>query len=463
MTIVPITLAAAAVTAAALMPMTSAMALPGEPSESEIVLADQQPIHRPTLDQIKADAEQRGIPLKQAIDDYVARAAPKLTKSDEPDGRVDIPEVTIDDLTAAEIHDLNLIANDDGKNLAETIDAQGWQSRFSDIADKFEADYPDLFSGAVKAEDGSWAWFGFKGEIPAAAVEDAKALPVKTTISGDLGYNQAEIAAESERVHQKVSDHPAVAAVTASPDARSGVINVSAQLKPGVKHDSALEKELNGLPALCGGRVSAKVVIAGDVRTRPMDGYIRGGGHLNGNCTTGFNLERAVSGPALYRTSTAQHCLGPGTESYRNHGNDSGGTEVGNVWYHRGQYGDFAINTAGSYTVTRTFYFTHTQKRYATSENTPRVGIRVCHYGLTSNEKCDTINAVELTVKFTDGVTVGKQVRTGRLIAAGGDSGGPFYYGGKAYGTLSGGGPTGTVFTTIRILRDRTDYKVFTK
>ncbi|GAA2625912.1 hypothetical protein SMC26_19160 [Actinomadura fulvescens] len=472
-----VALATAAVTVTlVLTPAIPVWADPGRlsPRSTDVVLDDPAPVNRPTLVKIKNDAQAKGISLQQALDIHIAQAANRLTKADEPDGPVDIPNVTIDDLTAAQLHDLALIAKDDGTDLATAIDAHGWQDQFNDIADKLEDDYPDQFSGAIKADDGSSAWFGFKGAIPPAAIETVKALPVKVTLTGNRGFSEKELDAQNRAAHAHVVQNSAVAAASAGYDIRTGTVTVSAQLKPEVKRNATLEAELDPpTPSVNG--ISAKTVVA-NASKAPMDGYLRGGGWLErrtasdnyaAHCTAAFNvIER---GGSAKRSSTAGHCMwAHELLRHRNHGNDTGHTQVVRKMKHMGEHGDIAFNntgTAGSDTPTRTFYFTHTKKRYADKENRPRVGTRVCKYGRTTGESCDNVEQLGWINDYGQWgyPVVYGLAETKKGYTQGGDSGGPWYYGGTVYGVTSGGDRSGDIFTPTDTTFYKHGYVVWTR
>ena len=64
---------------------------------------------------------------------------------------------------------------------------------------------------------------------------------------------------------------------------------------------------------------------------------------------------------------------------------------------------------------------------------TPRKGIKVCNFGKTTGAKCDEIYKLNIANGSYKGLVATKKHNT-----SGGDSGGPWYYGGTAYGIHSG-------------------------
>lgn len=74
------------------------------------------------------------------------------------------------------------------------------------------------------------------------------------------------------------------------------------------------------------------------------------------------------------------------------------------------------------------------------------VGASVCRSGATTGYQCGTVEAVDQTVNYGRGDVVNGLTRTG-ICAEPGDSGGPYFNGSQALGTLSGG--TGTCFISL--------------
>jgi hypothetical protein len=130
-----------------------------------------------------------------------------------------------------------------------------------------------------------------------------------------------------------------------------------------------------------------------------------------------------------------------GSAVYCNHGNDGGCTTTSRYGRHQGSYGDLGWYSSGAMSVTRTFYYNANAKRTQTSLWTPRTGVEVCKYGRTSGATCDTVFRLNNTLNGASGL-----VATHRSKLSGGDSGGPWYYGGIAFGISSG-------YDTITLIR----------
>ncbi|MFD9948887.1 hypothetical protein ACFWYW_22880 [Nonomuraea sp. NPDC059023] len=424
------------------LPVGSASADPdGTPTLT--LNAESQPKQdRPTLAGIKQQAAQRGISLEQAVAEYIATTArtQRSAWANQPDGPVSIPDVMIDDMHAAEVEDLARIAASEGIGLAAAIDAIAWQDEFEKVAAELETALPGEFAGAVKNDDS--AWFAFKGDVPAKAIELAKTLPVRVELAGGRGFSETELAAASDATHRAVLANPVVADASTSYDVRTGAIQVEAQTKT-----PANAQDLAPARALAAG-MRVEVTIVGKA-SEPEDQYIRGGGTL-GTCTSGFNLKYITSNTK--RHGTAGHCgRSTATRTYSNHSGDGGSTSVKRVWWHVGGWGDLAYYTTGSKSPTRTFYYDWNKKRYADNRSgMPSVGTRICHFGKNSGASCAKVARRDVS----SGV-LRHMVVMDKNISTGGDSGGPWYYGGTAYGIHFGKIGGESAFTPAYLYQNR--------
>lgn len=90
------------------------------------------------------------------------------TESNEESGKLPTlpPDITIDDMSLAELEDLKTIAEEEDISFFEAIKGNGSQDEFLDFADKMEESYPDRFAGAAMDDENDGVWIGFKGDIP---------------------------------------------------------------------------------------------------------------------------------------------------------------------------------------------------------------------------------------------------------------------------------------------------------
>ncbi|NUW44618.1 hypothetical protein [Nonomuraea rhodomycinica] len=402
------------------LPAGVASADPG-PSSVTLAAHEQPKPARPTLEAIKQRAARDGIPLEQAVKDYISTTAATRTvaASAQPDGPVDTPDVMVDDLHAGEIEDLTRIAAAEGIGLTAAIDGIAWQGQFEKVAAQLEAEFPADFAGAVKNDDS--AWFAFKADVPAKAVELARTLPVRVDLVGDRGFSERELSAAAEAAHTAVLADPAVEDAATSYDVRTGTVIVETRSSAPLSAQDLLPRA--ALEA--GMHIQVTQV---DKVSQPEDKYIRGGGSL-GSCTSGFNLKYIYS--STKRHATAGHCgQSAATRTYSNHSTKGGWTKVNRVWWHIGAWGDLSYYTVGSKSPTRTFYHDWNKTRYADDRSPmPSVGTRICHFGITSGGSC-----AKVARRDVSSGSMRHMVVMDKDISEPGDSGGPWYYGGMAYG-----------------------------
>lgn len=77
-------------------------------------------------------------------------------------------------------------------------------------------------------------------------------------------------------------------------------------------------------------------------------------------------------------------------------------------------------------------------------------GLWVCHTGIATGSSCGTVDKLGASVTYTDGTTLTGMTRVQGVCGNLGDSGGPYYRDGAAYGIHSGGviGSCGTHYYT---------------
>ncbi|GAB3896158.1 hypothetical protein GCM10027612_50100 [Microbispora bryophytorum subsp. camponoti] len=140
--------------------------------------------HRPTLERLKREAASSGRPLEEVVKRYATRVAatssPRRTDFEGYDPAVTDPGVAIDGIPYAELVDLGAIAESEGISYEEAIDRFGSQSSNGRVIDQLNAEFPDEISGVGYVDDQRGLRVGFKGPIPARAIELARTLPWKS-------------------------------------------------------------------------------------------------------------------------------------------------------------------------------------------------------------------------------------------------------------------------------------------
>ncbi|WP_147942868.1 hypothetical protein [Microbispora sp. CSR-4] len=100
---------------------------------------------------------------------------------------------------------------------------------------------------------------------------------------------------------------------------------------------------------------------------------------------------------------------------------------------------DLARYSRGNFVVTRTFYYDWTFKRYVYDWGTySNIGDRICRFGRKTGATCSHVKQVGAVGTGDDGRTYYDLTVMEDRQAAGGDSGGPWYYGNRAWGIHHG-------------------------
>ncbi|MBB5078837.1 hypothetical protein [Nonomuraea endophytica] len=211
--------------------------MPAAAGTETIVLAraDQPRAHRPTLERLKREAASSGRPLEEVVKRFATRmaatASPKPTDFEGYDPAVTDPDVTIDGIPYAELIDLRTIAKSEGISYAEAIDRFGSQSSNSRVIDQLNAEFPDEISGVGYVGEHRGLRIGFKGPIPARAVELARTLPMEVTLIGGKGFSADDLRLAQDTVVSWLRSRPEVATMTAYPDEETGQVKVTVQPK----------------------------------------------------------------------------------------------------------------------------------------------------------------------------------------------------------------------------------------
>ncbi|NUW37007.1 hypothetical protein HTZ77_37240 [Nonomuraea sp. SMC257] len=473
-------------TIVALLPLTAfnlasapAAASPA-PTGTVVLAAEQQPrTHRPTLDRLKREAARKGISLEKAVDAYLAKQAktdPAAT-ANWPDGPVSIPDVAVDDLSAAHIEVLKGMAKAQGVSFSEAIDRHGAWPAAKQTLVRLQRALGGEFAGGERAEDGSNVWLGFKGQIPAQAVETARSLPLRVELQGNLGYTETELNETKNRIHRALLKDPRFSSVASYYDSRSGTVHSLVVPAPAARasvNDESARSAVSSLATNPSITVDVRVT-EGPVSSDFADPYIRGGGDLQ-NCTSNFNVV-AISNYDTRRHTTAGHCAnGAQTRTYCNYPVDGGNCtsiSLTNECWLGCASGEAALYTRGSLTLTRTFYYNAQNKAYVDGEDPVQwVGDAICKWGRFSGSSCGTVKRTNWSNDKSDNLFV-TSIPVGNSTCRPGDSGGPAFTGGPAtgsftaYGLLVGEGALAgqsglyCAFSHVSVYRDAFGYRVW--
>ncbi|GAA1866974.1 S1 family peptidase [Myceligenerans crystallogenes] len=181
----------------------------------------------------------------------------------------------------------------------------------------------------------------------------------------------------------------------------------------------------------------------------PLRGGVRTWG--GGGCTLGF-IARSRADGKLYGL-TAGHCVTKGTMYYTLFATDQSSHWIGpghnRVFGGSGDAGIIDISNPTGWRPRAWVYVGESPARDGvggtsrvteytiTSDGSSREGMRVCKTGATAETTCGRVDAVDVTVDYTDGPVV-NHLAQANLCSKSGDSGGPVFADHVAYGLVSG-------------------------
>ncbi|MEV6040125.1 hypothetical protein AB0L65_54080 [Nonomuraea sp. NPDC052116] len=398
--------------------------------------ADQPRMKRPVLGRIKASARRDGITLAQAIDRYAARN-PRMT-ADTPDGPVTYPDILIDDLPLVELIDLRLAAKSLGMSYEQAIDRYAWQPRLNEIGERLLLTHPGELSGIALVEGATKVRIGFKNEVPDEAVTLARTLPVEVELQGRKGFSESELVEVMEEAHDSLRARPEIRQVQGRYDMDTGRITLGVRFNEETRKNMVADLRL---PPPANPAITIKLESGIGAQMIPEDRYLRGGGHLKrpgdsrSGCTSGFNLV-SVTSVTVRVAASARHCA-LSTLIYSNHSVQGDSTTISRAAV-AANY-DLARLTSGSMITTRTFYSDWQSSRYVDSVGTsPFRGQLICKFGISTGAGCSTVKSINEFIDDPDGRPVRGLVVMATRITERGDSGGPWYYGGTAWGFHQG-------------------------
>ena len=232
-------------------------------------------------------------------------------------------------------------------------------------------------------------------------------------------------------------------------DIRSGKIEIELSDSDLERVRKTAEDVLASLDLTLRARAEASVV-----RGRVLaDTHSYGGGKLTRwsthKCSSAFVVERTSDG--VDGVLTADHCVPANINKYE----ETNGSRC-NIYYQGSSLG--SLGDAAWYTTTHTeyddFYYSHWSRRDVTGLKEHLwmdVGDVVCRYGRTtgSGSGCKAIKQL-----FVSGGGYGSLIRTHPTGDQGGDSGGPWYVSGTAWGIHKGhfASNNDSVFTAVSVV-----------
>lgn len=350
---------------------------------------------------------------------------------------LDSGELSFDELT-----DLQRMAHEDGTSLDEAVTAYAWQNDFALLATAIEEQYPDEFAGArIEDAAGHRASISFKDEVPdGAARQTAGFRQADVEAKVGLGHSSRQMDERIATVHKAVAaQKDLVNAVVSTYDESTGAVTVEVRPTDRTISYDAIRSE--ALKRTLSASIPAKtrdypVLIVVDESLSVTDMSAYGGGRTEQigksslDCTGGFT---ATTDTALTGVVTAGHCGNSTTYE-----NQVGEYEQGMTFklQHRGTYGDVQFHTAST-TEKDDFYYDFGRLRDVAAVANPVDNQYICRFGQKTGAHCSHVYDLSVCVYY-DGYDECRLVRMDNNQADHGDSGGPWYYGGTAYGIHKG-------------------------
>lgn len=307
------------------------------------------------------------------------------------------------------------------------------------VIDEVVTKHRDRFAGAWFRHTPEFGVFvRLKGDEAANEVEAALshlAVPLKVVLSASHSLDEL-LAAQEQVIGLVTAEYRDIATGI---DVTTGSIELAGPVGPSPDDLAALAAAVD-------------VPVRHDVTpaARPMHTY---GGHeirnFRGRCTTGFSVQDAVSGRS--GILTAGHCEKEvffGTNpTYVENANSTYPATLGGVRWDRNQ--DFAWYETSHAELASFWNGSEHRGVVSTQPRLEMVNEFVCHYGIVTRVSCGTVSDIHFAPAASicggqacDPVWA-KVINHGPLLCDEGDSGGPFFVGGVAWGTMTSAATVG--------------------
>ncbi len=355
------------------------------------------------------------------------------------------PPQADDPISAAELEDLQFIANQKGISLQTAIERYAWHDDFAAEVSRIREAFPADFTGA-KIVDAGNAWVAFAGSTPEGASDiidawDANQSGVSVEKRTNLGFSELEKQKAIKAVHYAVYESPEVLDAVTRFDFTTSQVKTTVVLQ-----DTASDTVLGDLVSSARSNLTDKVgadildhitISATRSNAPALSGVESSTKHMGGegliDCTSGFVV---VNSEGVRGIATAEHCRIPNQSDDGisfTHGGD-----------HYVEHGDFRWMTpsTGSQDLPSDFYAgdsstTEIHVRHVSygGVGSPYLRQTLCRNGRVTHKNCASV--YDLDVCAGGGVAC-SLVEMDVYQSADGDSGGPVYMGDRAYGLHQG-------------------------
>lgn len=349
---------------------------------------------------------------------------------------------------------------------AATLDPSGdWQTQANTVATALADKYPnDVVDWSLA---GDVLTIAFSGSVPQAASTALVNSGLKFAVL-EVGHTREERLTAIHQAHSAILDELGEGWAI-----ETGPIFGTSHLTVGIEREAeapALRSQvsIDSLEKVADAATDFSVEVAMKTGIAGSDeGWGQAGGNKiltpgpGGLCTSGFVAKK--TGSATLGVITAGHCPNRMEQISPN----------GNYWFDLVAAGNELWGAGGDIQFMRSprmmdpwFHYDHGLGKPVHLVLSAGKTTKVCHYGITSGASCGKVSEVDKEITAS-GVTVSGLVfvvpMAGfELRSAGGDSGGPWYWGSTAYGIHKGAVTGGTTrwFTPIKKAESQFGVKV---
>ena len=322
--------------------------------------------------------------------------------------------------------DETAISEDLGVPVANVRATQALLDKNQALQEELSTNYPDQFGGMyvdyAQAQI-TIPWVGDRSALDALPLGDG-------VVATDTVYSEATLIATQEAMNASLNSAGVLADTWT--DIRSG--NVVVEVKGA---DVAFTNSLT--LGLSGEDVAPQVVEVREVEQLAQEARSIYAGISTTTCTSGFSVRRTTDGAR--KGTVAGHC--GNTQTF------GGATSTFfTSWYSGSRdlqlhsFSSAHVVTAQLYDGSGLRWVTATESRAATT-----VGEAVCKYGKTTGYDCASVSSKTHRPAYVPSAT-STYIRVDRVgsdpFIGGGDSGGPWFHVGKAYGWTSGQATNGS-------------------
>lgn len=340
-----------------------------------------------------------------------------------PEGKLQTP----DEALAA---DLSLVAESRGWSYEQALAQHVAANEIGALAELVVAHDPSIFVGtALSRNPGGAPTLLVKGDAVDWVKDLVTEQDLKVTIISGQPYSFAELEVRQQRVHSALR-------AGGFPDATTGFDILTARMSVVVAGDKSISASMV--------RKAIPVELRDDVDIEIFDGPVvldhgaYGGmwfrNQAGNQCTSGFTVTQTNS--SVRGIATAAHCLGINSIEHPGHGIHPTAFQL----QHEGQWGDVEWHTTGQAEADDFYADSANIRDVSAVESVANISLNepVCVYGRVMPAATRDCSLEVAVVSQACGVYSRFVMMNGDSIAGPGDSGGPEYFGNKAYGIYHG-------------------------